>query len=337
MCSPTSPQTASSTHWPSWSQAPFWWGSPKSPTTMGPSTALTISARVISAGGAGQHVAAADAPLRAHQAGALEGEQDLLEVGLGEAGALGDVAHRRRACLVGVQREREQRPAGVVTPRRHLHAGHRTAGVRSADGRCRDRLARGRRRCGTLAPEASPRGRPSRAPRLRRRLHQQRRARPARAGRRTGRRRGCPPPVAGADQVVLLVLDGLGWDQLQARRAPGADAGGHGRRPDHTVVPVHHGHRPDLDRHRPAAGRARRGRLPHRRATARSSTCCAGRTAAGDARRRIPPDRAPAARRRSAGTGRRSSPGPSSPAPGFTARPPRRRPLHAAGGCRRRS
>ena len=29
--------------------------------------------------------------------GALEGEEDLLEVGLGEPGALGDVAHRRRA------------------------------------------------------------------------------------------------------------------------------------------------------------------------------------------------------------------------------------------------
>ena len=46
---------------------------------------------------AGEHVAAADAALGAHQAGALQGEQDLLEVGLGEAGALGDVAHRRRA------------------------------------------------------------------------------------------------------------------------------------------------------------------------------------------------------------------------------------------------
>ncbi len=36
--------------------------------------------------------------------------------------------------------------------------------------------------------------------------------------------RGAPKPawmpsvVAGADQVVLLVLDGLGWEQLQARR-----------------------------------------------------------------------------------------------------------------------
>ena len=28
-----------------------------------------------------------------------------------------------------------------------------------------------------------------------------------------------PPGVAEADQIVLLVLDGLGWNQLQARRA----------------------------------------------------------------------------------------------------------------------
>ena len=49
------------------------------------------------AGLAGQHVAAAHAPLRAHQAGALEREEDLLEVGLGQARALGDVAHRGRA------------------------------------------------------------------------------------------------------------------------------------------------------------------------------------------------------------------------------------------------
>ena len=51
MCSPTSAQTDSSTHWPSWLHAPFWWGSPKSPATMGPSTALTIWLRVSSDGG----------------------------------------------------------------------------------------------------------------------------------------------------------------------------------------------------------------------------------------------------------------------------------------------
>ena len=61
---------------------------------------------------------------KAHQAGALEGQQDLLQVGLGEAGALGDVAHGGGTRLVGVQREREQCTAGVVASGRHLHAGN---------------------------------------------------------------------------------------------------------------------------------------------------------------------------------------------------------------------
>ena len=38
MCAPALPQMASSTHWPSWSQAPWVWGSLKSPATIGPST-----------------------------------------------------------------------------------------------------------------------------------------------------------------------------------------------------------------------------------------------------------------------------------------------------------
>ena len=53
--------------------------------------------------GAGQHVAAADPPLGAHQAGAFEGQEDLLQVGLREAGALGDVADRGGLGLPGVQ------------------------------------------------------------------------------------------------------------------------------------------------------------------------------------------------------------------------------------------
>ena len=49
--SPTSAQIARSTHWPSWSQAPLVWGSPKSPAVIGPSTAPTISDNVIRPGG----------------------------------------------------------------------------------------------------------------------------------------------------------------------------------------------------------------------------------------------------------------------------------------------
>ena len=96
MCSPTSAQTARSTHWPSWSQAPFWCGCPKSPTTIGPSTALTIWPSVICSGDRGEDVAAPDAPLGADEAGAFQRQQDLLEVGLGKPGPLGDVADRRR-------------------------------------------------------------------------------------------------------------------------------------------------------------------------------------------------------------------------------------------------
>ena len=71
-------------------------------------------------GRAGQHVSAADASLGADEAGALQGQEDLLEVGLGQAGPLGDVPDRGR-CLGPVEGQREQRPAGVVTSRRDPH------------------------------------------------------------------------------------------------------------------------------------------------------------------------------------------------------------------------
>ena len=86
----------------------------------GPSTAARISASVISLGRAGEHVAAADAALGAHEPGALHREQDLLEVRLGEVGALRDLLDRRRPVGL-VQRERQQRPGRVVAARRDLH------------------------------------------------------------------------------------------------------------------------------------------------------------------------------------------------------------------------
>ena len=69
---------------------------------------------------ASEHVAAAHAPLGPDEAGTLQREEDLLEVRLGQSGALGDVADRRRTGLLAVEREGQQRPAGVVPPRRHL-------------------------------------------------------------------------------------------------------------------------------------------------------------------------------------------------------------------------
>ena len=88
---------------------------------MGPSTARDDLGQGDLLGRPGQHVAAAHAPLGADQAGALQGQEDLLEVGLGQPGPLGDVADRGRALPVGVEGQREQGPAGVVTSGRDLH------------------------------------------------------------------------------------------------------------------------------------------------------------------------------------------------------------------------
>ena len=45
----------------------------------------------------GEHVPAADAALRAHEPRALDRQEDLLQIGLGEGGALGDLFDRCRA------------------------------------------------------------------------------------------------------------------------------------------------------------------------------------------------------------------------------------------------
>ena len=74
-------------------------------------------------GFARQDVAAADATLGTHDACALQCEQDLLEVGLGESGAVGDLAHRRGCSTIAVEGERQERAAGVVTAGRNLHSG----------------------------------------------------------------------------------------------------------------------------------------------------------------------------------------------------------------------
>ena len=50
MWSPATCQMLSSTHCPSWSQAPSWWGRPKSPSVIGPSTAEMISDKRMSSG-----------------------------------------------------------------------------------------------------------------------------------------------------------------------------------------------------------------------------------------------------------------------------------------------
>lgn len=54
----------------------------------------------------------------------------------------------------------------------------------------------------------------------------------------TGLPRWMPAPVAGADAVVLLVLDGLGWDQLQAHRELMPTVASMTGGPIHTVAPT---------------------------------------------------------------------------------------------------
>ena len=69
----------------------------------------------------GQDVAATHASLGTNQARPLEGEQDLLEIGLRQTGALGYVPDRCRLGLPGMQRQGEQSSAGVVAPGGNLH------------------------------------------------------------------------------------------------------------------------------------------------------------------------------------------------------------------------
>ena len=56
--------------------------------------------------GAGEHIATADTALRSYQSGALQREQDLLEVRLRQSGAFRNVANRGGNRLLCVQRER---------------------------------------------------------------------------------------------------------------------------------------------------------------------------------------------------------------------------------------
>ena len=72
-------------------------------------------------GFAGENVTATDASLRADEPGAFECKQDLLKVRLGECGALGDVTHRRRTNLIAMQRQAEERPAGIIPSGRDAH------------------------------------------------------------------------------------------------------------------------------------------------------------------------------------------------------------------------
>ncbi len=161
-----------------------------------------MSARVISAGGAGEHVAAADAALRAHQPGALHRQQDLLEVRLRQVGALRDLLDRGRP-LGAVQRERQQRPGGVIAARRHPHAP-----IVASDAAASPAGPTLRRMTSSLGRRG--------APCARRCVDRGHRARRCWA---THDASWMPEPARDAESVVLLVLDGLGWNALRRTRS----------------------------------------------------------------------------------------------------------------------
>ena len=205
-------------------------------------------------GRARQHVAAADAPLRAHEARALHRQEDLLEVGLREVGALGDLLHGGRT-VRAVERERQQRPGGVVAARRHPHAPIVARKAARASPRPRSTLRpMTSSLVGAVRPAldgASDRGTGPGAP--------------GRPGRLLAAGAG-----AEAEAVVLLVLDGLGLERAARARRRHARARGHGGRPDHDGRARDDGLRAHLDRDRARARAARDPRLPHAR---RRATC----------------------------------------------------------------
>ena len=110
---------------------------------------------------AGQDVTAPDAALGADEPGTFQREQDLLQIGLGETGPLGDVADRGRRELLA-QGQGEQGAACIVPTRRYLHVLNRTA---VGDPICGTR--RRRRHGGAGDGSASPPGRPTRIGRCR--------------------------------------------------------------------------------------------------------------------------------------------------------------------------
>ena len=77
--------------------------------------------QVYVAGRASQCVAPADAALGLHESRALQGQQDLLEVRLGETRSFRDVAHRGGAGRIGVEGQRQEGPTGIVPSGRNAH------------------------------------------------------------------------------------------------------------------------------------------------------------------------------------------------------------------------
>lgn len=167
----------------------------------------------------GKDIAAAHASLRADDAGTFEGQQDLLQIWLGERGAFRNVSHRGWVAI-GMQRERQQGSARIVASGGHLHGGHpRRYGAcwaalcevgvrREVVGSARGSVSFGF--AGRIAvdqlvlPDYSGACISNIVPAL--------------LDGGADEPAWMPEIALDASQVVLLVLDGLGWEQLQERK-----------------------------------------------------------------------------------------------------------------------
>lgn len=178
---------------------------------------------------ASHDIAAADTALGPNQASALERKQDLLEVGLGQTGALCNIAHRSRPTVV-VEDQGQQRAARVVSPRRHRHGGSVVPGPAQPS------------RVGAMESDAIEHTGDSGALELGRTLptYDDRCVTAVAPALLAGVEADLvSDAVAAARTVVLLVVDGLGWHQLRRHRsfAPSLAAASDATPPITTVAP----------------------------------------------------------------------------------------------------
>ena len=76
-------------------------------------------------GWSAEDVPSTHASFGTNQTGAFQGEQDLLEVRLRKSSPLRDVSDAGRSTGVSMERQRQQRPARIITSGRDPHSDHR--------------------------------------------------------------------------------------------------------------------------------------------------------------------------------------------------------------------
>ena len=203
------------------------------PAAIGPSTAATICPRVISEGGLRGRIPPRPRLDRTRPA-PFRASKYLLEDKAGVGRSFGYVTNRSRAKLLGVQRQRQKRAAGVIAPSRDLH-GQMLSGVDPSEA-----VSPGTRwvACARWQPQTgSPRHAGVRSPGT---TADGSLADPGAAPSR--RLRACPVETAVPDWLpeparresdrAALVVDGLGWGDLPRPGAPSDPRLGR-RRADH--------------------------------------------------------------------------------------------------------